>query len=168
MQITFGKWQGWTTDDLAKSGKTGQSFLIWGAENLKSSKWRKDFQRALNENSELDVDLMARAIEQDDPETVILDSARKFAEEEIREAKAQAEYNEKDAQMQNFLRRKLSELGISDAGVRFIVSSTHQDFEELERFGRIQFSSEARKKGVLDLVARYLEASYKLSLELGI
>ena len=67
-QITFGKFQGWTPRELAQAGETGRGYLSWGAEHLKSPKWRRVFEEALRADVQADTQLMTRAILKDAPD----------------------------------------------------------------------------------------------------
>lgn len=64
MRLTFGKFEGWDTEDLAKAGDYGRSYLVWCAENLKSPKWRAECERALGLGG-FDEALTAKALVQD-------------------------------------------------------------------------------------------------------
>lgn len=67
MKVTFGKWQGWDTDDLAKTTE-GRSYLEWGKEKLQSPMWRNEFARALREAAPMDETLEIRAISKANPD----------------------------------------------------------------------------------------------------
>lgn len=90
-KVTFGKWQGWDTDDLART-TDGASYLEWGKKKLQSPVWRDEFARALREAAPMDDELEVRATLKANPE---------IEEEEvweiIQERKAEAaEYETKE------------------------------------------------------------------------
>lgn len=66
MIITFGKYNGRDTLELASSGQTGRSYLEWGAQNLQSPKWRRAFQEALAASVEYSVQSEANLITADE------------------------------------------------------------------------------------------------------
>lgn len=164
--IGFGKYSGHNTDVLAKS-PDGRNYLAWGVENLKSPKWRKEFKRALSENDSLDVNAIIAIWKVNDPEFAGLSEDYEHAEELVREQAAQREYDDKKAKMENYLRRKLSEAGVSDKGIRFILSRIWE-FDELVEIGTVKFDSPVKKKAVMDLVERFLSACEKLAKDLDI
>jgi len=81
-QITFGKFQGWTPLELAQAGEAGRGYLSWGAEHLKSPKWRQAFEAALHADVQADPSLMAKAIMKDASD-ISYDEALELAHGEI-------------------------------------------------------------------------------------
>lgn len=81
-QITFGKFHGWTPLELAQAGEVGRGYLSWGAEHLKSPKWRRAFEEALRADVQPEPALMARAIVRDAPD-IGYDEAMELARGEI-------------------------------------------------------------------------------------
>lgn len=160
MKLTFGKWEGWDTNRLAKSGSFGRSYLEWGAENLQSPKWRKEVQRALDANQVMDKDAIAQAIRQDYPDLVAeLDQSVEIELGEWKELKEKKENKEK---LTNFFSRKLREMGISEAGVTYLISN-HWQIEELLSRGKVKFATADVAK-VVDLCERYSQKIYEVAM----
>lgn len=84
-KITFGKFQGWTPLELAQAGEVGRGYLSWGAEHLKSPKWRRAFEEALHAEVGPDVKLMAKAMMKD-ADDLSHEEAEFIAREELEEA----------------------------------------------------------------------------------
>jgi len=126
MEITFGKFRGWQTMDLAKAGQVGRDYLSWGAENLRSPKWRKEFQDALDATQEIDVRLTANAIMIDAPD-LPCDDADIIARDEkaLNEAanRAQAQY---DA-AKTWLHEAFVGLGVDEKVSRRLVALAVED-----------------------------------------
>lgn len=160
VKITFGKWQGWDTDELAKSGSFGRPYLEWGAEELKSPKWRKEFQRALSDNQVMDKNAIAKAIRQDYPDLVAeLDQA---IEIELGEWGQLQEVEEAKQKLTNFFSRKLRELGVAEGGVIYLQSNFYQ-IEELFDRGKVKFA-QADVAKVIDLCERYSQKMYEVEM----
>lgn len=160
MKITFGKWQGWDTDELAKSGSFGRPYLEWGAEELKSPKWGKEFQRALSDNQVMDKSAIARAIRQGYPDLVPeLDQAIEIELGEWREFK---EKEETKRQLTNFFTQKLRDLGVSEGGVIYLQSNYYQ-IEELFHQGKVKFA-QADVVKVIDLCEGYSQKMYEVEM----
>jgi hypothetical protein len=154
MQITFGKWQGWDTDRLAKTGSFGRAYLDWGATNLQSPKWRREFKRALDENPEMDRGAMVQAIREHYPELV--PELDQEIDIEMGEWASCQEAQEAKRKLTNFFERKLREMGISEMGVSYLVGN-HWQIEELIERGKVKFAN-AKASEVIDLCGRYGEA----------
>lgn len=160
MKITFGKWQGWDTNKLAKSGSFGRTYLEWGAEDLKSPKWQNEFKRALTENQVMDKNAIAQAIRQDYPDLVAeLDQA---IEIELGEWKQLEEVAETQAKLTNFFSRKLRELGVTEGGVTYLISN-HWQIEELLSQGKVKFAN-AEVEKVINLCNRYSQKMYEAEM----
>lgn len=86
MKITFGKFSGWNTEDLAKAGKTGRDYLYWGANNLKSEMWRREFDRAQRLQVAQDDTLAAKALLVSDPDLGMYEAQRIVSDEKAEEA----------------------------------------------------------------------------------
>lgn len=84
MKLTFGKFEGWDTDDLAKAGEVGRDYLQWCSRNLRSPKWRRECERVLKSNSasEIDEHLATEAIVVDSGD-ISYSEAQIFARDEI-------------------------------------------------------------------------------------
>lgn len=80
MKLTFGKFKGWDTEDLAKAGDSGRDYLRWCADNLKSPKWRTECERSLKAGG-FDEALAAKAI-RDGEGDISLDEALFLVREE--------------------------------------------------------------------------------------
>lgn len=81
MKITFGKFSGWNTEDLAKADKTGREYLYWGANNLKSEMWRREFDRAQRLQVAQDDALAAKALLVSDPDLGMYEAQHIVSEE---------------------------------------------------------------------------------------
>ena len=96
MIITFGKFKGWDTEDLAKAGEAARNYLSWGSSNLRSPKWVREFDRVLSLGAENDKGLMVRAIvegediSQDDAETYVREELERIAEDDAESAKLES------------------------------------------------------------------------------
>lgn len=158
MTITFGKWQGWDTDRLAQTGSFGRSYLSWGEDNLRSPKWRKEFARALEENQVMDRAAMAEAINQDYPDLAA--EIDQTIEVEMDEWKLDLENEDKCQKLTNYFTRKLSELGIAQKGISYLVTNFWK-IEDQVKSGQVKFAT-ADADAVIDLCNRYSEAMYKV------
>lgn len=141
MQITFGKYQGWDTEDLAKAGEAGRSYLNWGADNLRSPKWRKEFSRALAISArEQDEWLTASAIVQDCPD-IGYEDAHMAAREEIA---FRQEWEREEIALENAQRPVLEQwapiLGVTIPKARSIAMKHEVDYQKLpaSRFSSVQ------------------------------
>jgi len=92
MKLTFGKFRGWDTEDLAKAGETGRNYLYWGSSNLRSPKWAREFERVLGLPVEYDETLMVKAlidsesdIDYDDAQTYVRGQLISIAEDDAYE-----------------------------------------------------------------------------------
>lgn len=81
MVITFGKYKGWDTEDLAKAGEQGRNYLHWGSGNLRSPKFAREFERVLNLSVEYNEALMVKAVVE--AENIHPDDARIYVQEEL-------------------------------------------------------------------------------------
>jgi len=91
MKITFGKFNGWDTLDLAKAGGEGRGYLEWGKDNLKSPQLRKAFADALKADVHADEQLIYQAlrvsysdIEIEEMEQLAREQAIDYEEDEAR------------------------------------------------------------------------------------
>ena len=95
-KITFGKWQGWDTDDLART-EDGRNYLSWGTNNLQSSQLKAEFARALANAGQPDETLEIRAIVRANPD---IDEAEAW--QIVQERKSEALENERqEARMES-------------------------------------------------------------------
>lgn len=157
MNITFGKWQGWDTDKLAVT-LVGRLYLSWGKENLKNSKWAKEFRRVLKENSGYDLPLSIKAEIQDNPD-VSPDDIEIYLRDAIEQAKEEdaqdVAYNDLTARFQKYLLKN----GLSKQGVAYLTNIRNiwsmDDLLQAEKHGRIKFQSLQHKQIVVKGLAHY-------------
>ncbi len=162
MKVTFGKWNGWDTDNLAKAGMAGRSYLEWGSENLESPKWRTEFKRALADNTTSDLHLVASAAAKADG--ITYEEAYEWAEEMKLEADAHAAKEEKLGKLQNYFVRQLTEIGVSQMGIVHL-KSHYWEIDEMVEAGRAQFETAEKQAFILDLCNRYVEAVAGIEME---
>ncbi len=62
MRLTFGKFRGWDTNEVALAGSIGTEYLEWCSMNLMNPKWRRECERALRANTGIDTELAIRAL----------------------------------------------------------------------------------------------------------
>lgn len=155
-KITFGKFQGWDTEKLAQTSE-GRGYLEWGAEDLRSPKWRKEFQRVLDDFSAADIDIMAeaKAILVNSPE-IGWDEAETVAEmikEEAEQSEAVADAFEKaEDQLRAEMSRTYSDTKSVDQLIRLIKSGDYQSWIDQ---GKIKFSSSKNQKIVTTAVKAF-------------
>lgn len=151
-KLTFGKWQGWDTKDLAKFSD-GRSYLEWGIVKLESPKWRQEFQAALDAVSpaEIDLELEAQSIMRDDCQIDANDAyilAQDYRAGLIESAERTAAY---DAARQRFF-NALSQAGIGTGAASVVFRMIEIDgiweLSEAEKLGRIKFSSPTKRNVV--------------------
>lgn len=142
-KITFGKFKGWSTDDLARAGSTGRGYLSWGKENLRSPKWRKEFQRALESPTDQDLHLTALALSQGEDD-LSYDEAMIFARDEAEEAKEHARFEGALAKAQaDVIAVWIGKLGRSERELRALAHKF--EFVDLDEVPTERFSSPAVK-----------------------
>lgn len=163
MKITFGKFNGWDTEALAKTTE-GRNYLSWGASKLDSPKWRDEFQRALNTVSldQIDIGLEAEAIMQGDPQ-IDPASAYRYAEEVKADALQKEQAFEALGKAEEKLRSDLKAAGVSDKGVNVLSNliTTRFNIEEVrdwEKVGKIQFTDRAKRDAVYAALNAYVAA----------
>lgn len=157
-KITFGKWQGWDTDRLAKTGSVGRDYLEWGRAELKSPKWQQEFARALEENQVMDRTAMGAAMLQECP-----DLAAEIDQEielELGRWEREREKTDKCRKLTNYFTRKLRELGITEDGIPHLVKYHGQIWHQVKT-GQVKFAT-ADANAVIDLCNRYGDAMYKV------
>ncbi len=157
MQISFGKWQGWDTDKLARTGSFGRDYLTWGSQELQNPKLKREFKRALDENKEMCPKAMEQAIREHYPHLTEIDQE---IEIEMGEWATYREAQETKRKLTNFFARKLTEFGVSEKGVAYL-SQYHWQVEELIAGGKVKFAN-AKASDIIDLCGRYGEAIHKL------
>lgn len=157
-QITFGKWQGWDTNRLAQAGSFGRDYLSWGAQNLESLKWKKEFDRALNNNREMSRDAMASAITQHYAD--LGPEMDQVIEAELKEWNHVNGCEDTQRKLTNYFERKLKELQVSENGIAYL-KTNHWQIEELLERGKVQFAN-GNEEVIIDLCGRYSEKMYEV------
>lgn len=143
MKLTFGKFKGWATSDLARAGSTGRGYLAWGAENLRSPKWREEFQRALGAPTDQDLHLTALALSQGEDD-LSYDEAMIFARDEAEEAKEHGRFSAALDQAQaEVLAEWAGKLGQGEDRLRALAGRL--EFVDLAEVPVSRFSSPAAK-----------------------
>lgn len=159
-KLTFGKFSGVDTMELAAGGDTGRDYLEWGAENLKSPKWRQLFDEALVANVAYDMEAEARLIVRDQGD-ISFDEAmhqlRMMNEWEEETDHALAAYEE----WKEEYRAALVEIEVAHPRV---VSELLEggDISDLESLG-VQFSSPQRRAEVAALIEEFRKREREIS-----
>lgn len=150
-KLTFGKFSGLDTMELAAGGDTGRDYLRWGAENLKSPKWRQLFQEALDADVAFDMETAARLMVRDqgdisfDEALLHLQEMEEFRLEEERMLEAWQTWKDE-------YRAALAELGVTHHRViRALLDG--EGVAGLEEIG-VQWSSPERRAEVAALARR--------------
>lgn len=154
--ITFGKFQGWEPDKLAKTTE-GRSYLEWGADNLRSPKWRKEFQTALDTVSldEIDLDLETQAIMASDPQ-VDYQTAHYAAQEQKEDAIQADRISNAFNQAEETLRQSLINCGVPAKHVgRIVHLITTDGFDDAVRAGAVQFSGKDKEFCIRSCATQY-------------
>lgn len=156
-KLTFGKFNGWDTEKLAQTSE-GRDYLEWGAENLRSPKWRKEFQRVLDNFSASDIDIMAEAkailanspdIGWDEAETV----ARVLKEEAEQAEAVEAAMEQAKENLRNVLS---ATAGVRKEAIDVLVGVVLRgDFWPWVNRGKIQFSSSNSEKNMIAAVKAF-------------
>lgn len=137
MKITFGKFQGWDTLELAKAGEEGRQYLRWGKDNLQSPQWRKAFADALKADVHADEKLIYRAlrVSYDDDEIQAMED---LAREQAADYESEKAYDDSLAK----IRAKYSAiLGVSEQKMRdlaFRYAFQHETLYEEKNFSSHQ------------------------------
>ncbi len=148
MRVTFGKWNGWDTEELAKTPQ-GRSYLEWGSENLKSPKWRKEFDRVLSEVSGYDLNLSTQAEITANPD-VSPEEIEIWLSEEI-EAMEEGEAKDKAfSDLRTRFAGYLQKNDVSQAGIHLMLETYGQDDMDAHlQSGRIQWGSPKREQIIM-------------------
>lgn len=154
MKVTFGKFNGWDTNDIAKAGEPGRNYLRWGAENLKSKKWRDEFDRALQENTYTgtDVALHAKAMMVQDGFLDWNDALALAQEMAYTDAELQKEADEHEAKREEFLAKWAEKFGVT----RDVFVPAAKRILNAHSFGelsRSQFSSDEKYNLAQEMVS---------------
>lgn len=144
-QITFGKYQGWDTDNLARAGAWGKDYLEWGARNLKSRMWRQEFERALRQAGAADSHLTALAISQTDAEIDYDEALRIAREHELEAAEYEAGQKRVRAAQRAVEAKYAAILGVSESDARTAINTVNRAVVSGSGFPpRNRFSSNER------------------------
>lgn len=151
-KITFGKFQGWDTLDLAKAGEDGRNYLRWGAESLKSPFWRKEFEQALKVDIQSDIELMAQVTIIRNPD-IGYDEALYFAQAEIEQnAETDAMLADVEAKQEAVIQKWLPRMvGKTTENLRGI-GKRFEFAGELDQIPLSRFSSVQAKQEFLDFM----------------
>jgi hypothetical protein len=150
MIITFGKFKGHETTEVAKT-TTGRSYLAWGAANLENPKWRKEFQSALDTVSASAIDINREASDIAATGDIDAEDAYKLAQDVVADAVVdEARSAAIDAAKAEF-RQALEAAGVSrgfDQLSRAVLYHGIEEFGEMEKFGRVKFTDQAKRNSV--------------------
>lgn len=140
-RINFGKYKGWTMEDLAQAGPEGRSYLIWCASNLRNPQLQRAAENALRANTSINPALMSRL------EYQLGDLTPDEIEREIKNAQYEAdEETRRNTLIESIeaqLRADLQALGVSEQVVRFTLANLHVPEVVFER---IQFRSPEKER----------------------
>jgi hypothetical protein len=148
--ITFGKFSGWTTEEVAKAGTPGRSYLAWGAKNLKSSKWRSEFERALREVRTADPELILRAWQVNDPDYTPEDEMGEMAAAKA-EARVTEEQLGREPEIEAFWTKWTAKMGRSQSELMVMLASGSH-YERPEDIPANRFSSPERRAMYIEFV----------------
>ena len=143
MIITFGKFSGWSTEDLAKT-TDGRNYLHWGMANLKSPKWQAEFKRVLSEvkSTELNINLEAELNYQSGD--LDYEDALKLAQETKAQLEEEEEIYTSYEKARSNLIQNLKSIGVPDQHIKKLVGyiTSGDNIDELISLKIIQFSSQ--------------------------
>jgi hypothetical protein len=135
--ITFGKYQGFTPNELSASDE-GRSYLSWGADNLKSPQWQQAFREALK-NRNYDETAVRKMAEKTwrEADWRHEDPYGKFMDEQVTEAREQEARSRKE---QEIYQKWAAVFGkstewLSGVYFRFGRDVSRQNFTSDEKFG---------------------------------
>lgn len=140
--ITFGKFRGWSVEEVAKAGESGRNYLKWGMDNLKSPFWRKEFERGL---SILDADpaLILRAWDlEGECEIEHRDFEMQAAQDEAEALKAEWA---REAQEREIIRRWAAKFGKTEEALRGTARTISWNYDDFDDVPNSKFSSPARR-----------------------
>lgn len=157
MKLTFGKYKGMNTEDLARAGDEARGYLVWCVENLRSPKWRQECERALSLKAEQDVELTARATTRANPDIGITE-ARYLAREEVAQERELAKmFDAVEAKETEIARKWSGIIGQPEAKLRAI--GKRYEFSEWDRLPASRFSNRQAFEGFGKFMAEW-EARY--------
>lgn len=164
-KLTFGKYQGYETEDLAKFSD-GRAYLAWGIQKLDSPKWRAEFERVLTLPVAIDIDREAESImagdAQIDPRAAY-GLAKNYAAQLLVEEKADELKTTAEAELKAALVAAGMDARQVKAIVNLIGSEPAERLAEAEKYGRIRFKNPERRQKVWQAVIE-LMAGWKISL----
>lgn len=137
--LTFGKYKGWSMEDLAQAGKYGRNYLHWCATNLQNPAQRSAADRALKIFTQPKEELIYRMIAAEpDYREWDAEEIECEVENEIAQAGEDAIYAERLAAREDQLRADLVAMGCTSEVVNFVMLNQY-DADIV--FARIKFSS---------------------------
>ena len=145
VSLTFGKWEGWSSAELAQAGYVGRNYLSWGSTKLRSPVWRQRFKAALRQYNpeDMDVALAARAIQEGDG--ISWEDARRLAVAEKQRVVRSQKADRQCREAKEWLNKQLRELGISDQALGPISDYIQQGgMDEINRrveSGQVRFEN---------------------------
>ena len=117
--------------------------MSWGADNLHSPKWRKAFQDVLNITQEIDVDLTAKALQQDAPD-LGYSEAQRIAQGQEDWEKHEQDIDDEFDKIKEWLRSELVKIGVTDTVARKMVYwASNWGMQEIDR--NIKFQNVPRE-----------------------
>jgi len=125
MKITFGKFKGWETEDLARAGAKGRDYLHWGLFRFTDPKWLKEFRRVLDLPIEYNFKLMVQAIVADTPD-ITSEEACMIAHEELEYTNYVDEEYEDFLNQQETISKWAKTIGVSEKKLRTL----HDKFKD--------------------------------------
>lgn len=142
--LNFGKFKGWTVEDLAKSGQTGRDYLSWCADNLRNRDIAKACANASTQ--QINKNLAIKAVIQD--AGLDYEEARRWVQGEIENQNEEDVELDTIAQAEEQLEQDLLVAGVEQEQINK-VWKFRWEFLSLIENGTIKFSSEERKEKVV-------------------
>ncbi len=154
-QITFGKFNGWTMEQLAQAGEIGRDYLAWCASNLRNPGLRRAAENALKANVAPNAFLVAQALRVDEP-GVTPDEAKRYADEQLGQYEDDRARDIALADADAKLRQALGDLGMTGPQINAVIRD-HGQYLEAARTQPQRFSSEAKRRTLLAALETYEE-----------
>jgi len=158
MKLTFGKWQGWNTEDMARTFEA-RGYLEWGKENLKSPKWRKECERVLKITN-YDEELSIKAIMHEanaGGEYLDFDEAQIFVQDKMRKEAAWQKFQTEKINLQTrFIAYLLKDENITEKAATWMVRSVTSE-EEYKHFTMRGAIAIIKETGRLQYIERGLK-----------
>lgn len=118
MILNFGKFKGWSTEDLAKAGNCGRNYLSWCADNLKNYGIRQTCAKVLSENHGIDFHLAVKALVQTEGMSEF--DAQKTVNNELENLKDEDTYFDSVAQAEAQLEQDLLAAGLNEQQIKTV------------------------------------------------